>query len=116
MLLLLDQNISHKIVKNLKVDFPGLTHLKFENLNNAEDHDIWNYALKENYTIVTFDADFYELQNVKGFPPKIIWLRFGNATKAELIRFFNNNRDSIQTFLSNEEFETIGCLQFNLIN
>lgn len=116
MLLLLDQNISYKIVKELKQSFPGLTHLRFENLNNSEDWDIWNYALKNGFTIVTFDADFYELQSVKGFPPKIIWLRFGNTTNTDLINFFKVNRGAIEQFLSEKKFESIGCLQFNLIN
>lgn len=41
---------------------------------------IWKYAKENQYTILTFDEDFSELQNLYSFPPKIIWLRTGNIS------------------------------------
>ena len=69
-------------------------------------------AKVKGYTIITFDADFYELQTIKGFPPKIIWLRFGNMTRPEFINFFQNNVSTIREFLNSKEYEEIGCLEF----
>ncbi len=36
------------------------------------------------YAIVTKDADFSDLGLIRGFPPRIIWLRFGNCTTHEV--------------------------------
>ncbi|WPP49855.1 DUF5615 family PIN-like protein [Catalinimonas niigatensis] len=86
--------------------------MKFVGLLDAEDYDIWQFAKANDYTIITFDADFYELQTIKGFPPPIIWLRFGNMTRLEFIDFFQNNAEVIKDYLSSEEFKDIGCLEF----
>ena len=44
----------------------------------AKDIDIWNYALKNGYTIITKDSDFVDLLELKGFPPKVVLLKTGN--------------------------------------
>ena len=41
------------------------------------DKMIWQFAKNNSYIIVTHDEDFYELSNLYGSPPKVIWLRFG---------------------------------------
>ena len=46
-------------------------------LGTALDIEIWQYAYDHNYMIVTKDVDFSELGLIKGFPPKVIWIRRG---------------------------------------
>ena len=70
--LLFDQNISYRIVKKLKDDFPECKHISDVELKDEEDPEIWNYAKKYHFTIVTFDSDFYETGLIQGYPPKII--------------------------------------------
>ena len=36
------------------------------------DREIWEYGKRENFLIVTKDADFSDLSLLCGFPPKII--------------------------------------------
>ncbi len=72
MKLLFDQNISYSIVKKIIKLFPESKHVSHVSLQNQEDDKIWNYAHRENFTIVTFDADFYKISILKGIPPKII--------------------------------------------
>ena len=112
MKILLDQNLSYRLVYALQSTIPELTHVKFEGLQDADDYEIWQFARRHNYTIITFDIDFYELQIVKGFPPRIIWLRSDNMTKKESIVFFQQNIGKIRDFLTNREFKDIGCLEF----
>lgn len=50
----------------------------------ASDSSIWPYARINNYVILTFDEDFIELQNLYGYPPKIIWLRMGNMNTQQI--------------------------------
>ncbi len=54
---LFDQNISHKILSRLPVDFAGSTSVKKEGLLNATDKEIWEFAKAKNYIIVTQDSD-----------------------------------------------------------
>ncbi|MBK6522822.1 MAG: DUF5615 family PIN-like protein [Sphingobacteriaceae bacterium] len=89
MKLLFDQNISFKVAKRLQDIFPDAKHISDLGLQNYTDLDLWNYAKVNDYTIVTFDSDFNDLSTLKGFPPKIIWLRTGNTSKNNLIELFH---------------------------
>lgn len=105
MKLLFDENLSWKLAKRLNNYFPGCIHISDiqTKLNPFKDRDIWEYATKNNFTIVTHDEDFYDLQMLLGFPPKIIWLRTGNLTNNEVIEKLTGIKDKIQLFLDNNE-------------
>jgi len=107
MKLLLDQNISFRVAKHFKNSDLQIIHVNQVNLNNASDIDIWSYAQAEKSVIITFDADFYDLQLLKGYPPKIIWLRFGNTTTTELISIIENHTETITSFCESD----LGCLE-----
>lgn len=42
------------------------------------DEQIWNFAIKENLTIITKDVDFFNKILLHTPPPKVIHIRFGN--------------------------------------
>jgi predicted nuclease of predicted toxin-antitoxin system len=111
--ILLDQNISFRIIENLKDVFPDLFHVREQGLENSTDQQIWNYARKNSMAIVTFDADFYDLSIVKGHPPKVIWLRTGNKTTNKLEILFRKNHKTIEEFLSNPDYSKYGCLEIH---
>ena len=48
------------------------------------DTEKWEYAVENEYIIVTKDADFYERMVLNGPPPKVIWIRFGNIGRKKL--------------------------------
>jgi len=81
MKLLLDENISRRIIPSLQSTYPGSSHVSLLELNNSNDLDIWKYAKNEGYTIVTQDADFHEFSLLADGPPLVIWLRCGNQPK-----------------------------------
>jgi predicted nuclease of predicted toxin-antitoxin system len=88
MKLLLDANISWRLSPVLSEHFGECVHVnKTELPKPAKDTEIWNYALKNGYTIITQDSDFLNLFETKGFPPKVILLRVGNIDRktAEII-------------------------------
>ncbi|MGO9257638.1 MAG: DUF5615 family PIN-like protein [Bryobacteraceae bacterium] len=74
MSLLLDENLSPRLIKRLSSLFPGLIHVRDVGLRRASDETIWEWARKNSYTIVTTDADFAELSRRLGWPPKAIHL------------------------------------------
>jgi len=73
--LLLDQNLSYKLVAKLERAFLGTTQARLLGMAQATDTAIWQYAADNSFTIVTKDSDFYERSLIYGFPPKVIWLQ-----------------------------------------
>ena len=108
MKLLLDQNISRKLVKKLEDLFPGSNHVYLLGLHKASDEEIWNYARDNGFAIVTQDSDFNERILIHGYPPKVIWLRTGNVSTANTKRLL---REHYQDILLFEKDKTLGCLQ-----
>jgi predicted nuclease of predicted toxin-antitoxin system len=82
MKILLDANLSYRLVKNLSGMYPDCLHVTRTGLSMpAEDIDIWNWAKQNNYLlVVTNDEDFKHLLSRFGFPPKIVLLRTGNQS------------------------------------
>lgn len=66
MKLLFDQNISFRIVDRIKDIFPRSKQVRRLELENKTDFEIWTFAKKHNYCIITFDSDFYDLSLLKG--------------------------------------------------
>jgi len=114
MKLLFDQNISFRVIKGIIDLFPLAKQVREVGLENYSDRSIWEYAKKEDYTIVTFDSDFFDLNIILGSPPKIIWLRIGNATTEDIIQLFTQNFELIKEFLVNPDFSQLGCLEIGI--
>ncbi|SDM24295.1 Predicted nuclease, contains PIN domain, potential toxin-antitoxin system component [Catalinimonas alkaloidigena] len=100
MRLLFDQNISYKIVKQLATDFPEAKQVRHVGLEDASDLAIFQYAKEHDFAIVTFDADFVDLQVIKGSPPSIIWLRTGNLTTKAISALLRKHAPVIQEFMA----------------
>ncbi len=113
MKLLLDQNLSFRLVKKLNDVFPQTQQVQLLSLENASDRQIWDFARAEGYTIVTFDADFNDLATLYGHPPKIIWLRFGNTSTDNIMRIFMEKKQTITEFLTHAAYQQIACLEIN---
>lgn len=108
MKLLLDQNISRKLLKKLGDLFPCSSHVCLLGLQKASDEKIWNYARDNDFTIVTQDSDFNERGLVYGYPPKVIWLRTGNISTQNIERLLKQH---CREMLSFGKDKTLGCLQ-----
>jgi len=109
--LLFDQNISFRIVKKLADVFEGCQHVSDCGLLNSEDPSIWEYARQNNYAIVSFDSDFYDISIINGHPPKIIWIRTGNLTTEEIAHLLLDRKLIIDRFLTSHESENQSCLE-----
>ena len=75
MKLLLDENLSRRIVPFIQDAYPDSTQVALVGLEKMSDKMIRQYAIDHNYIITTKDADFYEMNLVYGQPPKIIRLK-----------------------------------------
>jgi predicted nuclease of predicted toxin-antitoxin system len=56
-------------------------------LHEAEDSEIWEYALTKQYVIITEDQDFFERQLANRSSPIIVWLRIGNTSNRALVEW-----------------------------
>ena len=54
-------------------------------LRDSPDSAIWESARSTDAIIVTKDEDFAQLAAVRPPPPRVLWIRLGNTTNANLI-------------------------------
>ena len=106
MKLLLDQNLSRRLVAPLEASYLGSKQVALISLESATDLDIWQFA--KTFIIVIKDADFEEISVLKGTPPKVIWIRTGSAQNQTTLNVLLRNKIQIDAILSQEE---IGCLE-----
>ena len=103
MKLLFDQNLSHRLVAALKLEFPGSAHVRDLGLERADDATVWAFAREHGYTIVSKDADFHQRSFVHGHPPKVVWLRFGNCSTERMIASLRRHVGDLLAFEHDEE-------------
>lgn len=97
MKLLIDANISWRIVKKLDAKF-NVIHVEQTNLPiPATDREIWEFALENQMIIVTNDEDFIRFSISFSFPPKVILLRLGNQTTQKITEVLLQHRKPIQS-------------------
>ena len=103
MKLLLDANISWKLVNILAPIFGECSHV--DSIGFAvpvNDKDIWNYSLENGHIIITKDNDFVDLLELKGFPPKVVLIRSANNTSKILANLLIDAKSKIEDLENNE--------------
>jgi predicted nuclease of predicted toxin-antitoxin system len=99
--LLFDQNLSAKLCNLLDTAFPDSKHVKYHlGLHEASDVVIWDYALEQNFVIVTKDDDFSQLSALRGAPPKVLWLNIGNCDTVFIAQLLLRNVAVISEFVA----------------
>jgi predicted nuclease of predicted toxin-antitoxin system len=106
--LLFDQNLSRKLVTRLADIFPNASHVQFHGLAEKTDTEIWEFAKLNDFCIVTQDADFAERSRLYGSPPKVVWLRCGNALTDQVETLMRSGQEAIEELLENPNFH---CLE-----
>lgn len=107
MKLLLDENLSRRLLPFLQHDYPGSNHVVLLGMESASDSDVWQKAKDENFVIVTRDADFQELSLVWGHPPKVIRLKFPNQTRAATLKVLLENKTWIDDALILQDLASV---------
>jgi predicted nuclease of predicted toxin-antitoxin system len=104
--LLLDENLSDRIVYRIIDLYPNSERVKTLTLTNTDDEIIWEYAKANDFVIVSKDADFHQRSLLCGHPPKFIYLRIGNSPTSKIVQILRDNFDTIIQF-SDRESESI---------
>lgn len=96
MKLLFDENLAPGLVPALAQVFPESDHVHQVGLASADDAMIWQFARDRGFTIVTKDSDFHERSLMLGYPPKVIWIRRGNCSTAEIESILRNHAEDLR--------------------
>ncbi len=88
--------------------FPDSSHVQFHDMEEQSDTAIWEFAKINDFCIVTQDVDFAERSMLYGSPPKVIWLRCGNAPTKQVESLLRSGVEVIRTFLNNS---SLHCLE-----
>jgi len=100
--LLLDENLSDRIIYRIVDLYPDSAHVKTLGLINTDDALIWEYAKNNEFTIVSKDSDFHQRSLLYGHPPKFIYLRVGNCSTSKIIQILRENFDAMIQFEHSE--------------
>ncbi len=111
MKLLFDQNISFRVLNKISHVFEEVKQVRILGLENSSDAKTWDFAKDNGYSIVSFDADFFDIASLKGHPPKIIWLRIGNTSTENIAQILINKYNIIEDFISNPANKELACLE-----
>jgi predicted nuclease of predicted toxin-antitoxin system len=70
----------------------------------AKDSEIWQFAKKHGYVIVTQDYDFLNLLGTKGYPPKLILIKAGNINRVQMEAILLQAKPSIFELYNSDEY------------
>lgn len=102
MKLLLDENLSDRIIHKIVDLYPHSEHIKTLGLINTDDAIIWEFAKINGFVLVSKDSDFHQRSLLYGYPPKFIYLRVGNCPTSKIIKILRDNLDTLIQFESSE--------------
>ncbi len=71
------------------------THVLGLRMDEASDLEIWDYATKGNWIVVSKDEDFLHLANRPHDTGRLLWVRIGNCRKQTLLRSFERELPGI---------------------
>jgi len=96
--LLFDEQLSEELVTAVHDLFPDSLHVRLLGKGGTADPIIWQLAREHDCVLVTKDEDFHRLSVLRGAPPKVVWLRTGNCTTADIVRLLRNRADELRKF------------------
>jgi predicted nuclease of predicted toxin-antitoxin system len=102
-MLLFDENLAARLAPELADLYPDCIHVRDRGLTGDSDYAIWQHARDHGLVIVSKDEDFQQMSVLYGAPPKVIWIRLGNCSTADVIRLLRERRNEIDRFVADPE-------------
>ena len=103
MKLLLDQNLSRYLLGSLCELWAESSHVAVLGMGQASDREIWDFAAKNGYVLVSKDNDFVQMATLFGAPPKVILLAMGNSSTDAIKHCLLTHQKVINEFNDNQE-------------
>lgn len=103
MKLLFDENLSPRLVALVADRYPASLHVRDAGLRGAADRRIWEYARAGGFVIASKDDDFRQRSLFEGAPPKVVWLRVGDADTLEIAELLRRSAGHLREFEADAE-------------
>jgi predicted nuclease of predicted toxin-antitoxin system len=101
---LLDQNLSPKLVRRLADLFPGLESVYDHGLTGASDTFIFDWARQLEFSaLISTDHDFIQLAERLGPPPKVIRIERCDFASAIIEHLLRREAARIHDFLGSDQ-------------
>ena len=103
MKLLLDENVSRRLLPLLADAYPDSMHVAQQGLQQASDVEVWKFAKDHDLVIVSKDEDFTALSGLRGRPPCLIKLSMGNCDNEQVLQILLKRHDQIEAQFADPE-------------
>lgn len=97
MKLLLDENLSRRLVPALEARFPGSSQVTLMGLERSTDAQLCDHAAQHDFVIVSKDDDFQRLVAARGYRPRLIHLALGNVGNESVLAALLNAADRLES-------------------
>jgi predicted nuclease of predicted toxin-antitoxin system len=98
--LLLDENLSRRLVPALQARFPGTSQVALLGLERASDAQLCDYAALHGFVICSKDDDFQRLVAARGYKPKLVQLALGNVGNDAVLAALMASADRLDVFFT----------------
>lgn len=88
MLFLVDAQLPPALARWLSAREHESSHVADIGMQSASDRAIWNRAEKDGWIIITKDEDFAQRKALTASGPQVVWLRWPNGRRADLLARF----------------------------
>jgi predicted nuclease of predicted toxin-antitoxin system len=102
--LLLDENLSERLLQPLAGLFPGSAHSGNLTQGSATDRQLWDLARSGGYILTTRDEDFVGMSVLQETPPKVLWLNVGRSRNAVIAALLHSHAVDIERFAEHDEY------------
>ena len=100
---LIDHNLPPRLAVVLADAFPGSKHVLHLRLDRSRDLVLWRFCIEHEYALMTQDDDFTQISNLKGAPPKLVYLANAQGDANDLAEFVQHNLLRIKHFIEHSE-------------
>jgi predicted nuclease of predicted toxin-antitoxin system len=95
--LLLDENLSRRLVPALQGRFPGSSQVILLGLERGTDAQLCDHAAQHGFVICTKDDDFRRLVAARGYRPRLVHLALGNVSNDAVLAALLAAADRLHT-------------------
>jgi predicted nuclease of predicted toxin-antitoxin system len=107
--LLLDENLSRRLVPLLQARFPGSSQVALLGLERSSDAQLCDFAAQHGFVICSKDDDFHRLVAASNYTPRLIHLALGNAGNDAVLAALLSAADRVCTRVLDDP--TIGIVE-----
>ncbi len=95
---IVDTQLPPRLAKHLtKQGYESIHTTYFEEGHLLADTEIVSIAIEQERIVVTKDSDFSDYFLLKGAPPKVLLIEFGNISNTDLFNLFDLYLDEVST-------------------